>query len=260
MTPRTLIVGLGNPSPYLWTLHNAGQHALMGAQPLLGKAQPSFAHTRIAKKKVNASLGPEYQLIWSPVLMNISGKYLSQAYRELLENSETDAEGKKTPLNLLIVHDDLEEDLGVVKLRRWGSSHRGHNGVKSVNTYLKPTSYPEARFGRISVGVGRPKERDAQTVSDYVLKEMDREKLEELRKVGGEGVRHCLYEWDVCLSEGKRMDKFKNEGATPEARSGHTNMFGTWRKLKSELSGNSLKSSEASSKSSGSSTDSKSEA
>lgn len=201
-SPRTLLISLGNPAPYLNTLHSAGHHALTALQPLL-LSQPAFASQRIASKSVLASIGPEYALLQSPAIMNISGRWVSRAYRDLLGDVTSQAPesaGEDTPqptLNLLLVHDDLEEDLGVVKVRKWASSHRGHNGVKSVNASLKPSAFPGARWARISIGIGRPAERERETVSDYVLREMTRYQQTVLKEKAGAGVLRCLQEWEA---------------------------------------------------------------
>ncbi|KAL2760364.1 hypothetical protein ACRALDRAFT_205669, partial [Sodiomyces alcalophilus JCM 7366] len=185
--PRILLISLGNPAPYLNTLHSAGHHALTALRPLLGPSQPPFASERHASKSALASTGPHYALLQSPSVMNISGRWVSRAYRDLQSRWTTPASTHSPdaasppataqsppppPLSLLLVHDDLEEDLGVVKLRKWTSSHRGHNGVKSVNASLRPAEFPGAKWARVSIGIGRPAAREKADVSDYVLREM----------------------------------------------------------------------------------------
>ncbi|KAM0327561.1 hypothetical protein ACHAQA_005852 [Verticillium albo-atrum] len=190
--PRILLFSLGNPSPYQNTLHSAGHHALASLIPLLSSQAP-FAKTRHAAKSPLASFSPEYALIQSPSLMNISGKYASAAYRAFEDPT----------LSLLVVHDDLEEELGVVRIRKWNSSHRGHNGVKSVGKSLRPADFPDARFARISIGIGRPEARERETVSDYVLREMTGLERRVLAEKAGEGVLRCLREWEAQFGEGK---------------------------------------------------------
>ncbi|KAM0278259.1 hypothetical protein ACHAQH_005272 [Verticillium albo-atrum] len=188
--PRILLFSLGNPSPYLNTLHSAGHHALTSLIPLL-PSQPPFAKTRHASKSALTSISTEYVLIQSPSLMNISGKYASAAYRAFEDPT----------LSLLIVHDDLEEDLGVVRIRKWSSSHRGHNGVKSVGKMLRPADFPEARFARISIGIGRPEAREREEVSDYVLRQMTGIERKVLAEKAGEGLLRCLREWEAKIGE-----------------------------------------------------------
>lgn len=167
---RFLVVSLGNPSPYADTLHSAGHLALDALQRILAYEQPAFASNRYGKKATLSSEGPKYLLLQSPNLMNVSGPWVAAAWKGIL----SDRALKPSQLPLVLVHDDLEEDLGVVKVRDWKSSHRGHNGVKSAHLSLRINDYPDARWARITVGIGRPEGRDRSTVSDYVLRKMSR--------------------------------------------------------------------------------------
>lgn len=182
---RFLVVSLGNPAPYYNTFHSAGHHALNALQPLL-PSQPPFTPTRLGKKSPLASLGPKYSLIQSPTLMNVSGPWVSATWRQLaLECSPRD-------LALVVVHDELEAALGVVKRRDWGRSHRGHNGIRSVNASLQRKDYPDALWERVGVGIGRPDERDARSVSDYVLGSMSKFQMSVVQEKGAAGVLRCL--------------------------------------------------------------------
>lgn len=206
--PRIVLISLGNPAPYVNTLHSAGHHALTALRPLLAPSQPPFTSERHASKSVLASVGPRYALFQSPSLMNISGRWVSRAYRDLnsrwtmsddAASPSQPATAPPPPLSLLLVHDDLEEDLGVVKLRKWTSSHRGHNGVKSVNASLRPAEFPGAKWARLSIGIGRPAAREKAQVSDYVLREMAPFQMRALREEAGPGVLRCLQEWEAKL-------------------------------------------------------------
>jgi PTH1 family peptidyl-tRNA hydrolase len=69
----------------------------------------------------------------------------------------------KVPLEqLIVVHDELDLDLGRLKLKR-GGGHGGNNGVRDVAKAVGPD------FLRVRVGIGRPPGR--QDPADYVLKE-----------------------------------------------------------------------------------------
>lgn len=101
-------------------------------------------------------------------------------------------------LSLVIVHDELEKELGVVKLVAWERSPRGHNGIKSVKASLSQAKYPTSPFVRVAIGIGRPDSRDAETVSRYVLDKIPREKRRILEEVAP---------WDVA----KRLVELENE-------------------------------------------------
>lgn len=109
------------------------------------------------------SHGPKYTLVQSPTLMNISGPFVAKAWREMVKQHNASS------LSLVIVHDELEKAFGEVKLLPWDRSPRGHNGVKSVKNVLSQKQYPDSPLARIAIGIGRPDERDAATVSRYVL-------------------------------------------------------------------------------------------
>ncbi|EOO04031.1 putative peptidyl-trna hydrolase protein [Phaeoacremonium minimum UCRPA7] len=189
-SPRFLVVSLGNPAPYADTLHSAGHLALVAAQKQLQGTQPPFSSSRYAKKSAQASVGPKYTFLQSPAVMNVSGLWVARAYREILADSDVGS----ADMGLILVHDDLEEDLGVVKIRKWERSHRGHNGVKSVNASLRRADYQGSLWARISVGIGRPADRDQRSVSDYVLRPMSQHQKMVLAEKAGPGVVAALME------------------------------------------------------------------
>jgi PTH1 family peptidyl-tRNA hydrolase len=128
--------------------------------------------------------------------MNVSGPWLVRAWKDVLaENQQDTGAGSNTAL--VIVHDDLEEDLGVVKIREWSRSHRGHNGVKSVNASIRPADFKDARMARISVGIGRPEGRDKTMVSDYVLRKMSRFEKSVLEEKAAPRVLEALMELET---------------------------------------------------------------
>lgn len=131
--PRFLVVSLGNPAPYQETIHSAGHIALIAAQHKLRATQPAFTSLRFGKKATQTSLGPKYTLIQSPTEMNITGPWLSKAYRDVLINENL----SPSEMGLILLYDDLESDFGIVKVRKWDQSNKGHNGVKSVTASLR---------------------------------------------------------------------------------------------------------------------------
>ncbi|KAK8001065.1 peptidyl-tRNA hydrolase [Apiospora marii] len=149
-SPRFLVISLGNTGPYYDTLHSAGHFALAAAQKVLGAPQqPRFSPERYGAKSCQASPGTPYTMLQSPTLMNVSGPWFLAAYRDTLSRYNLQPE----ELGVVLVHDDLEEDFGNVRIRKWAASHRGHNGIKSVNASMK---------------------NQHLSVSDYVLKKMTR--------------------------------------------------------------------------------------
>ena len=185
---KFLLISLGNQAPYYETFHSAGHHVLNALQKLVGPTQPSFTSTRIGKKASLASIGPKYMMVQSPTFMNTSGPWVAATWKQVLQDH--DAQN----LALVLVHDELEEAMGVVKTRPWNRSHRGHNGIKSVNATLKHAEYPDSLWSRIGVGIGRPEGRDSRSVSDYVLGPMSKYQKSVIESKGAEGVLRCLDE------------------------------------------------------------------
>lgn len=154
-----LIVGLGNPGPqYAGTRHNAGVFVV---EELLGRATPVPAQLS-AHKRTNTEVAelapgrlvPGRQVVVARTrdFMNLSGgpvKALADYFRV-------------APNDVYVVYDELDLELGEVKLRAGGGDH-GHNGLKSVTKSLGGKPY-----NKVAVGIGRPPGRMAP--KDYVLK------------------------------------------------------------------------------------------
>ncbi|KIW09509.1 uncharacterized protein PV09_00385 [Verruconis gallopava] len=170
------VASLGNPKPYLNTLHSAG-HTVLSYIALDQKYDEwrSFAGGQIAdKNQVHFSLLGGYAAqddallptLWKcGALMNASGPAVKKAWLKWKQQNGLD---KSDVARLVIVHDELEKDLGAISVRTDPkASARGHNGIKSVMASL-----PNERFIRIGVGIGRPDSRDRMTVSNYVLRKM----------------------------------------------------------------------------------------
>lgn len=161
-----LIVGLGNPGPqYAGTRHNAGVAVV---EELLSRATPMTAQLS-SHKRTNtevAELAPGRLVADEQVVlartrdyMNLSGgpvKALADYYRV-------------KPADIYVIYDELDLDLGEVKLRQGGGDH-GHNGLKSVTKSLGGAPY-----NKLAVGIGRPPGRMAP--KDYVLKPFSAKEL-----------------------------------------------------------------------------------
>ncbi|OAQ66265.1 mitochondrial peptidyl-tRNA hydrolase [Pochonia chlamydosporia 170] len=159
--PRFLVISLGNPLPKYPSLHSAGHFSLNGLVKAL--KQPGFREMKIGKQTCLVSQGPKYTLVQSPTLMNVSGPFVAKAWQEMVKQHDASS------TSLVIIHDELERAFGDVRLTPWDRSHRGHNGLKSVKKSISQNKFPESPFARIAIGIGRPEERDAATVSKYVL-------------------------------------------------------------------------------------------
>ncbi|MEP6599293.1 MAG: aminoacyl-tRNA hydrolase [Actinomycetota bacterium] len=149
---RLLVVGLGNPGPrYAATRHNAGFAVL----DLLGdRAGGRFKAHRSRCEVIEARLAGQPVVLAKPLsFMNESGGPVSAAVRFF----------KVAAQRITVVHDDLDLDFGVLRLKH-GGGNGGHNGLRSVTAALGTPDYTRVRFG-----IGRPPGR--QDPADYVLRE-----------------------------------------------------------------------------------------
>ncbi len=152
-TSIELIVGLGNPgADYHRTRHNAGQDFVIEIARQCGETlspdKKFFGHVA----KVSIDNRPVHLLIPS-TFMNRSG----QAVAALANFYKIEPEA------ILIAHDELDMEPGVVRLKL-GGGHGGHNGLRDSISALGNNR----NFGRLRVGIGHP--GDAKQVSNYVLK------------------------------------------------------------------------------------------
>lgn len=157
---RLLVLSLGNPPAYDGTRHSVGHLMLklvctrLGAQP--NRTGSFNTHeTEIDDTRVTFYRVPGY--------MNESGKSLNPFYK--IWKSRTKKEIEDT---VIILHDELDVDVGKIKVRSPGRSHRGHNGLRSIQA-SSPIGKDYVSF---QIGIGRNYSGDRQTpgvVANYVL-------------------------------------------------------------------------------------------
>ena len=82
--------------------------------------------------------------------MNSSGICI----KELIEYFKIDVK------NVFVFHDDMDIELGKVKVK-FGGSNAGHNGIDSIDKNIGKN------YSRIRIGIGRPKNNS--TGADHVL-------------------------------------------------------------------------------------------
>ena len=80
---------------------------------------------------------------------------------------------KIPPENVIVLHDEISFDVGVMRIRRKGSAG-GHNGLKSIIAHLSSEDFP-----RIKIGVGKKPSPDYDLV-DFVLGKFSKEHLDML--------------------------------------------------------------------------------
>ncbi|MER8072017.1 aminoacyl-tRNA hydrolase [Streptomyces sp. NPDC094034] len=161
-----LIVGLGNPGPgYAANRHNVG---FMVADLLAERVGGSFKRAQKAQAQViEGRIGPpgpgnrRVVLAKPASYMNLSGGPVT-GLRDFY---------KVPTANIVAVHDELDIDYGVLRLKLGGGDN-GHNGLKSMTKAMGPD------YHRVRFGIGRPPGR--MQVADFVLKDFSSVERKEL--------------------------------------------------------------------------------
>lgn len=154
-----IIVGLGNPGrQYEGTRHNAGFIALNYlAEDLNVKVNRIRFKSTVAEAKV---AGHRCLLMKPSTFMNLSGQAVTEAMRFY----------KLPPEKVVILCDDINLDVGTIRIRRKGSDG-GQNGVKNI-IYLSGSD----AFPRVKIGIGKKPHPDYD-LKDWVLSRFtDKEK------------------------------------------------------------------------------------
>lgn len=138
-----LIAGLGNPGPkYARNRHNIGFRV---ADELCRRHFSEDFRNRmggdLAAGMIRAGGRLEKALILKPLeFMNRSGFAVQRTLHYY--NVEVD--------HLIVVHDEIDIDAGLVRLKA-GGGHGGHNGLRSIVEQLGTSD-----FLRVRVGIGKP--------------------------------------------------------------------------------------------------------
>lgn len=144
-----LVVGLGNPGQeYEGTRHNIG---FMVVDALAAGSSIKIKYKTEAYLYGRGFIeGNETLLIKPLTFMNRSGRAVMGA---LARFKEID--------NIIVVHDDLDLEKGIVRIKQDGSSG-GHKGIGSIIDSLGSKD-----FLRLRIGIGRPARVPTE---DYVLR------------------------------------------------------------------------------------------
>lgn len=159
-----IIVGLGNPGKeYEFTRHNIGFLAV----ERIGDNY-SIAFDKKMGKAVygKGMIHNESVILLKPqTYMNLSGN----AVLEIKSYFQADNE------DLIVIHDDIDLQYNVVRIRRTGS-HGGHNGIRNIISVLNTEN-----FTRIKAGIGRP-ENSYIPIDRYVLSSFNENEKSSLNK------------------------------------------------------------------------------
>lgn len=163
ITMKYLIVGLGNMGPeYDDTRHNIGFEFV---DHIAEKADCQFEHEKLGDLGMYKAKGRQIFLLKPSTYMNRSGK----AVKYWMEKKKISRD------NILIVLDDLNIDLGKIRLRHKGSDG-GHNGLKDINQTLGGNNY-----SRLRLGIGNDFKKGRQV--DFVLGKWKTEEKEQMPEI-----------------------------------------------------------------------------
>jgi PTH1 family peptidyl-tRNA hydrolase len=133
-----LIVGLGNPGiEYQFTPHNIGFLAVDRIAEQCGvmvdnrHSKALTARSRIGKEEVLLAKPETY--------VNLSG----MSVRELVDKCGSGIDPQK---DLIVIYDELDLPLGMIRIRERGSS-AGHNGMQSIINALQTQEVARIRLG-----------------------------------------------------------------------------------------------------------------
>jgi peptidyl-tRNA hydrolase, PTH1 family len=153
------IAGLGNPgAEYEGTRHNVGRQVLLD---LAEKFR--FGAFKTDKKSNSEVLNAEMEsekvrLILPNTFMNKSGQSISYFIKS-----------EKTAKNLVVIHDDLDLPLGMMRIVQ-GRGSGGHKGVESIMRAIKTKDFIRIRIGISKNSKGKAKKPNGEmAVNDFVL-------------------------------------------------------------------------------------------
>lgn len=192
-----VIVGLGNPGEeYDMTRHNAGRMALdffaknlkFGDWKEDKKAKAHIASGMVDKIAV-ALVAPD-------TFMNKSGNAVAKFVKT-----------QKAAERLIVVYDDLDLPLGVMKLS-YDRGSGGHRGLESIMRAVKTKKFTRVRIGiSPSTAAGAIKKPEGErTVNNFILTKFKSHELAEMKQIF-KRVAHAL-EAVVLDGREKAMNEF----------------------------------------------------
>jgi len=187
-----LVVGLGNPGgEFVGTRHNIGWEVVDELARRNGWIGQADDFNRMARANFDGLTmdgmvalpggGSEKVLLLKPTTyMNLSGRAVQAAM----------AFYRLSPLDIMVVLDDLALPCGKLRIRKDGSSG-GHNGLKDIERMLATDAYP-----RLRIGIDAPPPRIPGR--DYVLGRFS----ELQRPVVNQAVKRAVQAIEMWIGQG----------------------------------------------------------
>lgn len=177
-------MGLGNPGPeHAGTRHNIGAEVVARLAARHGARLKAQRGSRSLAAEVGVG-GRRLGLALPQTYMNESGAAVAPLVRRY---------GIEDLATLVVVHDEMDLPPGRVRVKLGGGT-AGHNGLRSVQSYLH-----DAGFVRVRIGIGKPPGR--QSGVDHVLRPPSRAERAELDVAVEEGADAV----ELILAEGPQV-------------------------------------------------------
>ena len=196
-----VICGLGNPGKkYANTRHNMG---FITIDQLAEKHDIKVDRVKFKALVGEGRIAGQRVLLVKPqTYMNLSG----ESVQEVMHFYKLD------PEELIVIYDDLDLEVGALRLRKFGSAGT-HNGMRSVVQHLNSD-----RFPRIRLGIGANGRRD---IIDHVIGGFTKEEAPVLREavtkavsciecMRGEGIDRAMSQYNT-KKKSKKAEKKDEE-------------------------------------------------
>ena len=187
-----LVAALGNPGmQYECTRHNIAWQLL---EALSFYDEFEWQNRFKGEYAVHLKAGEKIFFLKPLTYMNRSG----ESIREIIRFFKIEIG------QIIVIHDDLELDFGVIGFKRNGGL-AGHNGLRSTAAYLGTRD-----FNRLRLGISRPAHTD---ITSYVLGDFSEDEQVLLPTYLEEAARLL----ELCLEQGFEIaaDQYKKKKAIP---------------------------------------------
>jgi peptidyl-tRNA hydrolase, PTH1 family len=170
-----LIIGLGNPgSKYGDTRHNIGFK--------VARALADRYNIRLNTKTYNSFIG-KGRVFSEDVVIALPQTYMNRSGEAVRMMS---MRKKTAPKDILVICDDINLELGIIRIRPSGSSG-GHKGLESIIEHMHNRD-----FARLRIGIG--KDTGSPDLSGYVLSPFKKGEIGALDSAIVSAVE-CCEEW-----------------------------------------------------------------
>jgi PTH1 family peptidyl-tRNA hydrolase len=159
-----IFIGLGNfEKKYTGSRHNVGRDFCIHfakENDFSSFEEDKYIGAKISRGSLK---GEDIEIVLPQTYMNLSGEVV----KKYLENRE---QGTGNSEDMIVFHDDIDQNFGEVKLKEGESGSGGHNGIESLFSHLKTKNFKRLKIGiipkRLFVGFKKP---PREKVTNFVL-------------------------------------------------------------------------------------------